>query len=506
MATTIRILYIDDNPLDRALVRDSLEKEHGGFVVREAKSKIEFEKLIHEENFDLVLTDFNILGFEGLQVLKTVKSIDPNLPVIIVTGTGSEEVAVESMKRGAGDYVIKSPKHISRLPNTILSVLETKRIRLENEKAQKDLAKMNRVYAVISQINQMIVRVREPEKLFREACNIAIQFGNFRMAWIGLIDEESQSLKPFCWSGYEVDFLTQIKSIQLDQSPEGKGSGGTAIRNGKYVVCNDLENDPIFEPWKEEALKRDYRSLISLPIKRNKIVIGTFNIYSDETKFFDPQEIILLEEVVEDLSFALDSIHTSIEMEKAEKELKINHAKYKTLFELLPLGITISDNAGNIIESNAEAERLLGISKELQEKRAIDGLEWKIIRTDGTQMPAEEFASVRALKEDKTVYNVEMGVDKGAGFITWINVSATPIPLENYGVMIIYFDITERKENEKELITHRNHLEELVKDRTVELEKKNNDLERFNNLFVGRELRIKELKDKLKDMEGKLKG
>lgn len=114
-------------------------KENMVVFAHRSKIKIEFEALIHSQPFDLVLTDFNILGFEGLQVLATVQSISLNIPVIIVTGTGSEEVAVAAMKRGAGDYVIKSPAHIKRLPQTIHSVLENTRIKNAKAKAEKEL-------------------------------------------------------------------------------------------------------------------------------------------------------------------------------------------------------------------------------------------------------------------------------------------------------------------------------------------------------------------------------
>ena len=126
MNEIVRILYVDDYPLDRELVRDALEKEHGGFELVEAASRADFETTLAQGGFDLVLSDFNILGFEGLQVLETVRASGSNLPVIIVTGTGSEEVAAEAIKRGAADYVIKSPNHIQRLPHTIHAVLEKK--------------------------------------------------------------------------------------------------------------------------------------------------------------------------------------------------------------------------------------------------------------------------------------------------------------------------------------------------------------------------------------------
>ncbi len=127
---------MDDYPLDRELVRDALEKENGGFELVEAASRADFETALAQSSFDLVLSDFNILGFEGLQVLEAVRAKDSHLPVIIVTGTGSEEVAAEAIKRGAADYVIKTPKHIQRLPHTIHAVLEKKRLEDEHKWAE----------------------------------------------------------------------------------------------------------------------------------------------------------------------------------------------------------------------------------------------------------------------------------------------------------------------------------------------------------------------------------
>ena len=149
MSDKIRILYIDDYELDRELVKDALEKEHGGFQVTEASNKQEFEALLKTRAFDLVLSDFNIAGFEGLQVLAMVRAHDPRMPVIIVTGTGSEEIAVEALKQGATDYVIKRPRHISRLPQTIFAAIEKKALRAHREKAETDLKQSEERYRKI---------------------------------------------------------------------------------------------------------------------------------------------------------------------------------------------------------------------------------------------------------------------------------------------------------------------------------------------------------------------
>ena len=135
MNEEIRIFLVDDSALDRELVRDVLEKESGGFNVTEATSRVDFEAKLAGGDYDLVLSDFNILGFEGLQVLEAAHAKDPHLPVVIVTGTGSEEIAVEALKRGAADYVIKSTSHIQRLPQTIHHALEKSKLEKERQQA-----------------------------------------------------------------------------------------------------------------------------------------------------------------------------------------------------------------------------------------------------------------------------------------------------------------------------------------------------------------------------------
>ncbi|NTV45617.1 MAG: PAS domain S-box protein [Chlorobiales bacterium] len=140
----------------------------------------------------------------------------------------------------------------------------------------------------------------------------------------------------------------------------------------------------------------------------------------------------------------------------ADKELQVALTKYKTLFQSFPLGITVADSTGQIVEANRMAEKLLGLSPEEHQDRRIDSKDWQVVRFDGSLMPAEEFASVRALKENRMIENVEMGIVKKSGKINWISVTACPLSLNGYGVVITYTDITERKHAQDEL--HRNKM------------------------------------------------
>ncbi|MCA2001640.1 MAG: diguanylate cyclase, partial [Chloroflexi bacterium] len=147
------------------------------------------------------------------------------------------------------------------------------------------------------------------------------------------------------------------------------------------------------------------------------------------------------------LNFGED-VTERIEMEKA---LRTALAKYKTLFECFPLGIVIADRAGNILEANPAAAKLLAVPREEYIRRSLSGLEWKTIRPNGTLMPSDEFASVRALKEKRLIENVEMGVVKPDGSTAWISVNAAPLPLEEQGVVVVYNDMSARKQMEEAL-------------------------------------------------------
>jgi len=138
----------------------------------------------------------------------------------------------------------------------------------------------------------------------------------------------------------------------------------------------------------------------------------------------------------------------------SQKALRQSEEKYRLLFNIFPLGLTLSDRLGNIVETNEVAARLLGVPREEHLARSFDSDLWSVIRPDGTPMPPEEYAAVRALRENCPVENVEMGIVRPDATITWINVSAAPLDLEQYGVIVTYGDITERKQAVELLAAH----------------------------------------------------
>jgi PAS domain S-box-containing protein len=121
------------------------------------------------------------------------------------------------------------------------------------------------------------------------------------------------------------------------------------------------------------------------------------------------------------------------------------------LFDAFPHGISVTDRGGNLLELNRAGTRLLGLPDENHGHRRIDSEEWRIVRPDGSPMPPDELASVRALKEQSVVEGVEMGVVRSDAEVAWLSVSAAPLPLEGLGVVVTYADVSRRREAEERL-------------------------------------------------------
>lgn len=210
MKTKIRILHVDDSILDRLLIRDTLMHENDEFEIIEADNREKFEALISNDNFDIILSDFNILGFDGLQVLQVVKEKNADLPVIIVTGTGSEEIAIKAMKTGAADYVIKSVNHIKGLPATIKSVLNHKKTENDLKFAQAALKESEALFRTAFENASIGVCLVSPDYKFisvnNTLCNIVgyskQELENMYFADITHPDDISKSL----------DYMNDIKS------------------------------------------------------------------------------------------------------------------------------------------------------------------------------------------------------------------------------------------------------------------------------------------------------
>jgi PAS domain S-box-containing protein len=187
-------------------------------------------------------------------------------------------------------------------------------------KAEEQLRKLNRIYSLLSNVNQAIVRKRNPNELFEKVCNIAVGHGGFGMAWIGLVDDLSQKLKVIAKAGRTNGYLDQV-DISLTGEPLSYCPIDSVLRQGKHNICNIIENEEK-APCQKNACKLGFRSSASFPLKVSDILKGALTFYSDESEFFDEEELKLLDELALDISFAMEYAEKEAHHKRAEETLK----------------------------------------------------------------------------------------------------------------------------------------------------------------------------------------
>jgi DNA-binding response OmpR family regulator len=298
----ISVLYVDDEPVLLEIAKIYLERS-GQFRVDTVASAPAALEIMKTRSYDAIISDYQIPGMDGIELLKQIRATRPTLPFIIFTGRGREEVIIEALNCGVDYYLQKGgePKsQFAELSHVITRAVERKR-------ANDTILHLNRLYAVLSRTNRAVIRIRDRKQLLEEACRIAVDEGKFLMAWIGLVDPVTHEVRPVAACGYEEGYLSTV-SVSIDHIPKGMGLTGTAIRECRPMISNNIPSDPRMKNYWNEAARRGYRSSASIPLVCNGEAIGAMRLYTLEKNFFNDREIQLLQELVTDICFALELI------------------------------------------------------------------------------------------------------------------------------------------------------------------------------------------------------
>jgi PAS domain S-box-containing protein len=217
----------------------------------------------------------------------------------------------------------------------------------ERKQAEFRIQHLNRVYAVLTDINQAIVREKDPPTMFAAACRIAVEKGGFRLAWIGMLDPPSHHLQIKAHAGADGGTLEILNAMIEADPPGGCSFTWRPLHTGQREICNDIANDPQTALWRGSALERNYRSMAAFPLKVGRLVIGTFNLYSGEENFFDAEEMRLLEELSMDISFALEVYDRDLQRQRAEEDLRTSEERFRQVVENIHEVFWIADPLKN---------------------------------------------------------------------------------------------------------------------------------------------------------------
>lgn len=184
--------------------------------------------------------------------------------------------------------------------------------------AEQQVQRHAQLYAALSECSRAIVKCTSENELFAQICRAAVQFGGMKMAWVGLIDARTQMMQPVANFGDDGGYLKGL-DISVDiNSPLGHGPTGTAVRGDQPSWCQNILTDPATAPWRERAVRVGVAAAAALPLHRNGMVVGTFNLYSSTVDSFDGLARGLLVDMARDISFALDNF------DREEKFTRLN--------------------------------------------------------------------------------------------------------------------------------------------------------------------------------------
>ncbi len=330
----------------------------------------------------------------------------------------------------------------------------------ERRKADEKIFRLNRLYTVLSKINEAIVRTHNLEELYEKVCKIVVEDGQFRMAWMGIVDKDTALVKPAAKYGYSSDYLDSI-TISVDPNePEGVGPTGNALREGRYIINNDTENNPAMLPWRDEALKRGYLSNAAFPLFENEKLFGAITLYANEPFYFNKEEIELLLSLSNDVSFAIEAIVTEEERRKTEETLKKREENFRQFIDSNPVAMAVTDKSGKFRFFNNKFMETFGYTMDdiptLDEwwQRAYPDEEYR-----QKVMNSWRTAANKAIKDRKHRVPQEWRVSCRDGSLR--NIEFRMSSMQDFNIYIFH-DITESRHSREQLETANELLENII--------------------------------------------
>jgi PAS domain S-box-containing protein len=416
LSEPIRILYIEDNLHDRDLVCTVLAQKMDTFAVTVLEDHHEFDAHLVTDNYDLVLSEHTVLGYDALQIIDVVRAYAPDIPVVILTGAGSEELAVAAMKRGVNDYIVKSPQRIQNLPAILQTVIADQRS--QNKKVEQlNLTLEKRVWERTAQLDAANRELRN-EIAERKHAEQALRESENRLrsvitnAPIVLYTFKRDGVITFC---------------------EGKGLAMLGQESTQLV------GQSIF------ALYQDQPKIIA---DTNRVLAGEMvNSFQElagntfeswYTPLYEPDGSI-------DGAIGVSVDITSRKI--VEEALRESEQRYQALAKLSPVGIFQTDVNGDCSYVNERWCAIAGIST----VEAI-GRDWfKVIHPDDQ---ARVFAEWRRSTQTQRPFSAEYRIRRPDGTATWVLGQASA-DMEGDGAVLGYIgtitDITSRKQIENDL-------------------------------------------------------
>lgn len=349
----------------------------------------------------------------------------------------------------------------------------------ERKMADLKLASTNRALQMLSRSSVAINRSADESELLAEVCRVAIDVGNYRMAWVGYAQyDEARTIKAAAHAGHEDGYLSAIRVGWSGHDASGRGPAGQATRSGKAHYSDDISQADNNFHWRNEALTRGYLSAICLPLRDAERSFGVMCLYSEQTHAFNPEEIQLLQELADNLAFGIVSLREQQARQQAQDAARLAEVQIREQASLLDRArdaIMVRNLDRTIRFWNKGAERMYGWTAAEVLGKTMDDLMYR-----SPQVLERAMAQALANGGDWTSELEQVARD---GSTVLVEARWTVMRDETgqvNGVLGINSDIRERNRAREEILQLNANLEERVRQRTAQLEFANEQLEAFS--------------------------
>jgi len=299
----VRMLFVEDVETDAELVIRRLRQDGVQCIYTRVETEHALTAALRERKYDIILSDFSLPQFDGMSALALANAAAPDIPFIFVSGTIGEERAIEALRCGAVDYVLKS--NLQRLAPAVARALREAEQKTERAAQQNRIARLTRILEMLSGINTAVVRIRARLELFQEACRIAVTTGHYVTAFVSFIDPGTRTARPLTWAGDSGTLMSSLV-FPIAQRPEDDRSvTGRVLRTGEVFLCNDIAQADATVAAFLDLRDVAFQSIVALPLTVDGTTVGAITLTAHESNAITADELALLGEVAANLSFAL---------------------------------------------------------------------------------------------------------------------------------------------------------------------------------------------------------
>jgi len=401
-----RILVVEDEAIIASDIQQQLVKL-GYEPVGHAVSGEAALELARELTPDLVLMDIQLAGdMDGIAAAKAIRELS-SVPVVFLTAFGEDHTFERARHTDPFGYVVK-PFSERELRATLAIALYKHGVEMQlkrqalalqaseerHRQTNARIGHLNHVLRAIQEVSSLLNCEQNALKLLTGICDSLVKTRGYLTVWMGQPETGSKQVVPVAHSGGNTAFL-QHAPITWDDSPSGQGPTGTAIRERRAVVFNDVAHDPRFAPWRDAVVASGCGAIASIPIIHNERLFGALTIKADRPDAFDEEEVVLLAGLAKDVARTLHNLEAEAARQAADAALAQSHSLLNATLESTTDGILVVDAHGQVTSYNQKFLELWQVPAELAARRDDQALLQSTL--DQLEEPAVFLAKVKEL-------------------------------------------------------------------------------------------------------------